>query len=137
MSHALRSSTLFVALFVGAAIVPSSLRAQESTAADSGHRLAQASTVGRPALVGVADAQLAAGRRIAPAGIHTLAPANPLGLAQPRDESAHVGAGSDVALMGAGAAAVVVGLLIGGAGGTLVALGGGVIGLVGLYRFLR
>ena len=45
--------------------------------------------------------------------------------------------GSDVALMGVGAAAVVVGLLVGGDGGAAVAIGGGAIGLVGLYRYLR
>jgi hypothetical protein len=39
--------------------------------------------------------------------------------------------------MGVGAAAVVIGLLIGGDGGTLVAISGGVIGLYGLFRFLR
>jgi hypothetical protein len=39
--------------------------------------------------------------------------------------------------MGVGAAAVVIGLMIGGNGGTVVALTGGVLGLVGLYRFLR
>lgn len=46
-------------------------------------------------------------------------------------------AGPDVALMGVGAAAVIVGLLIGGDGGTALAIGGGALGLVGLYRYLR
>jgi len=32
---------------------------------------------------------------------------------------------------------VVVGLLVGGDGGAAVAIGGGVLGLVGLYRYLR
>jgi hypothetical protein len=40
-------------------------------------------------------------------------------------------------MMGVGAAGVVVGLLIGGDGGTMLALGGGVVGLLGLYRYLR
>jgi hypothetical protein len=42
-----------------------------------------------------------------------------------------------VAMMGVGAAAVVVGLIIGGDNGTIIATVGGVIGLVGLYRYLR
>lgn len=40
-------------------------------------------------------------------------------------------------MMGVGAAAVGLGLIIGGQGGTIVSLTGGVIGLVGLYRYLR
>jgi hypothetical protein len=39
--------------------------------------------------------------------------------------------------MSVGAAAVVVGVLVGGEGGTMLALGGGVVGLVGLYRYVR
>jgi len=45
--------------------------------------------------------------------------------------------GSNLAMMGVGAAAVVIGLMVGGDGGTILALGGGVVGLVGLYRYLR
>lgn len=49
----------------------------------------------------------------------------------------NVNAGPNLALMGAGAAGIVIGLLIGGDGGTALAVGGGVVGLVGLYRYLR
>lgn len=52
-------------------------------------------------------------------------------------EGRHLGAGTNVALMGAGAAAVIVGLMIGGDGGTLVAISGGILGLVGLFRYIR
>jgi hypothetical protein len=45
--------------------------------------------------------------------------------------------GSDLALMGVGGAAVVVGLLVGGDAGAAVAIGGGAVGLIGLYRYLR
>ena len=45
--------------------------------------------------------------------------------------------GSDLALMGVGGAAVVVGLLVGGDAGAAVAIGGGVVGLIGLYRYLQ
>jgi hypothetical protein len=76
------------------------------------------------------------GPRLAPAGFDRRLTADaeqPLAPQQDRN----LGAGANVALMGVGAAAVVIGLLIGGDGGTLVAISGGVIGLYGLFRFLR
>jgi hypothetical protein len=90
-----------------------------------------------PATTEAVETTPAAGPRVAPAGIGRPVPANPLGLATPVADDTHVGAGPDLALMGVGAAAVVIGLMIGGDGGTIVALGGGILGLVGLYRFLR
>jgi hypothetical protein len=55
--------------------------------------------------------------------------------ASPSD--ANVGAGSNVAMMAVGAAGIVVGSMIGGPGGTMIAIGGGVIGLIGLFRYVR
>jgi hypothetical protein len=77
-----------------------------------------------------------AGPRLAPAGVTTtsFATAN-TPAPTPADDNANMG--PNLALMGAGAAGVVVGLLIGGDGGTAIALGGGVVGLIGLYRYLR
>lgn len=49
----------------------------------------------------------------------------------------HVGAGQNVALMVVGGAALITGLIIGGDGGTLVAIGGAVVGLYGLYNFVK
>lgn len=43
----------------------------------------------------------------------------------------------NVAMMIVGGAALVVGSVIGGDAGTIMMVGGGVIGLVGLYRYLR
>lgn len=43
----------------------------------------------------------------------------------------------DVAWMAVGGAALAVGLLIGGDAGTIIAVSGGVIGLVGLFRYLQ
>ncbi len=54
-------------------------------------------------------------------------------VAAPRNKSM----GQPVALMLVGGAAVVVGLLIGNTGGNLLAFGGAIVGLVGLYQFLR
>lgn len=45
-------------------------------------------------------------------------------------------AGQGVALMVVGGAALLAGLIIGGGAGTAVAVGGAVIGLVGLYQFM-
>lgn len=45
--------------------------------------------------------------------------------------------GPNVALIGVGGAALIIGLLVGGNAGAAVAVGGGVIGLVGIYRMLR
>jgi hypothetical protein len=40
-------------------------------------------------------------------------------------------------MMGVGLAGIVVGSIIGGDSGTVIAVSGGVIGLFGLYRYLR
>jgi hypothetical protein len=47
------------------------------------------------------------------------------------------GFGQPEALMIVGGAAVVLGILVGGGGGGALAFGGAVIGLVGLYQWLR
>lgn len=48
-----------------------------------------------------------------------------------------LGAGHNVALMVVGGAAIVIGAIIGGAGGVLLAVAGAVVGLYGLYGFVR
>jgi hypothetical protein len=49
----------------------------------------------------------------------------------------HVGAGKNAALMVVGAAGIVTGALVGGGGGTAIAVAGAVVGLYGLYRFVK
>jgi hypothetical protein len=66
-------------------------------------------------------------------GVRQLSPAPSSPYATPPRE--HVG--SNVALMIVGGATLVVGAIIGGTAGTIVMVGGGVIGLVGLYRYLQ
>ena len=44
---------------------------------------------------------------------------------------------ANVALMIVGGAGLVIGSIIGGDTGTIVMVGGGVVGLIGLYRYLR
>ena len=133
-----RSSTILAVLFAGAAVLPSSLYAQGSGTSGSD------SVARRTAMAAVAVADttpmrlVGAGPRIAPAGITRLEQPGVLGPAEPRrDESAHMGGGSNLALMGTGAAAVVAGLMIGGSGGSAVAVGGAALGLWGLYRYIR
>jgi hypothetical protein len=47
------------------------------------------------------------------------------------------GMGQGEALMIVGGAAVLVGLLIGGGAGSAIAVGGAIVGLVGLYEYLQ
>jgi len=47
------------------------------------------------------------------------------------------GYGQPVALMVVGGAALLTGLIIGGSAGTVIAVGGTVVGLYGLYEFLQ
>ncbi len=48
-----------------------------------------------------------------------------------------LGAGQNVAMMVVGGAALVIGAIIGGTAGVLIAVGGAVIGLYGLYNFVQ
>jgi hypothetical protein len=84
---------------------------------------------------GVASTAALSGPRVVQGGVlnQSLAPA-PFEVPQPRDR---VGAGSNLALMGVGLAALIIGLTIDGDAGTVIAVSGGVLGLVGLYRYLR
>lgn len=54
-----------------------------------------------------------------------------------RMDDRHVGAGTNAALMIVGVAGIVTGALVGGGGGTAIAVAGAVVGLYGLYRFVR
>ena len=45
--------------------------------------------------------------------------------------------GQNLAMMGVGAAGLAAGLLIGGDGGNAIAIVGAVVGLLGLYRYMR
>lgn len=136
-----RSSALVAALVVGAVLLPSSLQAQQIGDAERVNAAALTSLGSASAPVATptpaADAAVASGPRVAQAGISTAVQGSPDELGQPQRRERSVGMGSNLAMMGVGAAAVVIGLMVGGDGGTILALGGGVIGLVGLYRYLR
>jgi hypothetical protein len=130
-----RSFALVVLGISAALIPPTLLQAQVGTGIPDSLvlRLVEDTLSSRVATV---DSSSALGPRIARAGA-TAPRVFPSVLASPQERSAHVGAGSNVALMGVGAAAVVIGLLVGGDGGAMISIGGGVLGLYGLFRYLR
>ncbi len=68
------------------------------------------------------------------AGAHYSASKQPLVLSAPRN---HAGLGQPMALMIVGGAALLAGAIIGGDPGTIIMIGGAVIGLVGLYEYLQ
>ena len=136
--QSIRSASILVALLIGAATFPSSLSAQHGSTDVRGTPAAQTtSLIPMSASVDTAQATSAAGPRIAPAAVTRHVASSLAGAAWPNDDSRSGGDNTNVAMMGVGAAAVGLGLIIGGDGGTIVALTGGVIGLVGLYRYLR
>lgn len=137
MSQFARSFSFVAALIIGATLLPSSLYAQQATAATRDSITVSAMGIRTPMRT-IVDSASAAGPRVVRAGV-----TRPVGESLTRitpsqsGGGAHVGAGSNVAMMGVGAAGIVVGSMIGGNGGTMIAIGGGVIGLVGLFRYLR
>jgi len=54
-----------------------------------------------------------------------------------RAADTHMGAGENVALMVVGGAALIIGAVIGGTPGVLIAIGGAIVGLYGLYHFIQ
>ncbi len=132
-SFSLLSIATLGLLIAGAAFNPSPLAAQDNARPDS-RGLILTSEPATATSQDAASAVLPVGPRAIPAGVNTSkATAPDLDAAQNRN----VGMGPNLALMGVGAAGVVIGLLIGGDGGTALAIGGGVLGLVGFYRYLR
>jgi len=133
-----RLSSFVVALIISATLLPSSLSAQQGTAVDRDSTAVSAAGNTMLTRVTMVDSASAAGPRVVRAGINLPVVEGLPGAAPVQSSgSAHVGAGSNVAMMGVGAAGIVVGSMIGGPGGTMIAIGGGVIGLIGLFRYLR
>lgn len=124
-SHTKRSPMLYTVLLASVVTLASVGNAQPARSAEAASRdTASAATTMAPV-----------GPRVVQGGVlnQALAPA-PFEAPQPRDR---VGAGSNLALMGVGLAALIIGLTIDGDAGTVIAVSGGVLGLVGLYRYLR
>lgn len=132
-SHSLRSFAMLGALFVAAVTLPSTLRAQQDATTDRAIT-SNGSTIATRALQD-STSPSRSGPRVAQAAV-TGREAHPA-LSESQNRDNNIGVGSNVALMGVGAAGVVIGLLVGGDGGAAIAIGGGALGLLGLYRYLR
>ncbi|MHB1192987.1 MAG: hypothetical protein ACYC6F_08045 [Longimicrobiales bacterium] len=116
-------STALLALVFAAAALPSSARAQE--AANPGNPVPAAATATNPALLGP---------QVAPVDFVRWAPPSPFDEAPPQDRGSQV---PNIAMMAVGVGAIVAGFIIGGDGGMVIAGAGGVVGLIGLWRYLR
>lgn len=159
-SHIFRWSALSSLLFLGATVLPFPLQGQQSATADGGTTAAQALTVvAFPFLVDTPAQPTAAETssmvtRAGPVsvvepylslsdpllvsfGLTMPVPASPLALsiAPKQDDGVHLG--TNLALMGVGAAALFTGMAIDSDGGTIIAAGGGAVLLIGLYRWLK
>ena len=130
-----RSYALLTVLLVASTAGASSLFAQEVVTPVGGTasvtEMAAAARVvplarGAPALPGSV--------RVASSPFVKLAPITPFVVVPFQDR---VRVGSNIAMMGLGGAAFVVGIMMGGNDGRVIATTGGVIGLVGLFRYLR
>lgn len=130
MSNRMRSTLMFSALMLAAG----SLSAQQTAFDAAVTPSAVVAPVATTAPTTPAATELA-GPRATSSRLGELVKANAAEPAAPK--KGEVGAGSNVALMAVGAAAVLIGLLIGGDSGSFVAIGGGVLGLYGLFRYMR
>lgn len=124
-TNPLRSTALLAIVLAGAATLPSSARAQQAAVVDSDNAVSAAATATNATPVGP---------RVGPVDFVRWAPPSLFDDVLPQDR---VRTGPNVAMMAVGGAALVVGLIIGGDGGLVIAATGGVIGLIGLYRYLR
>jgi hypothetical protein len=116
----LRSATLFTLALAGMMALPALLSAQSIAAAPASVTAPSAAVTSAP-LAGPRDVQAGIARETSSVG------SAPMPAATSRN----------VAWMIVGGAALVVGSVIGGDGGTIMMVAGGVIGLVGLFRYLQ
>ena len=86
-----------------------------------------------PAAAATPVAEPAAGPTLAAASVAVRHAESPVTTAPAR----RGGYGQPVALMVVGGAALLTGLIIGDSAGTAIAVGGAVVGLVGLYQYLQ
>ena len=109
------------------AFVPTSVPASVTAPANASDASTTSTTVIAPASTGPTAGAARAG----------VAPRESKELTVNKAQDRHVGAGQNVALMVVGGAALITGLIVGGDGGTLLAVGGAVVGLFGLYGFVK
>ena len=118
-SHFVSSSILGMAL-VAVAVVPTSARAQGAD---------------KPA---VAQSQSQSqGAKVAPTGANKSMALAPVSIQSSNAFSEFESVGRTKAQMGVGLASIVLGIIIGGDIGTIFVVGGSVLGLIGLYNYMR
>jgi hypothetical protein len=125
-AHWIRSLAILTLALVGAAWLPASLTAQRAARADPGIHVAASAPLAAPTSIGP---------RVASTDVVRWTPPNPFDVAELPQDRVH--AGPNIAMMAVGGAGLVIGLIIGGDGGLVIAATGGVVGLIGLYRYLR
>jgi hypothetical protein len=118
-------SSILIAVFAGALFAPRASQAQASGV------VAPVTTVPRVSIT----PSRASSTTLAPVGVTNKLRLAPVNLTSNMSGGEHIG--SNKAMMGAGVVAIIVGLIIGGDVGTLIAVGGAIFGLVGLYRYMR
>ncbi len=121
-----RSFVLSALVFTAAMLLPSMLMAQELVVVPASEVVTAAPVAAVVAPVAVS------GPRVSQVGISRSAVVSTDMPQQP-----YRGSRSDIAWMTVGGVALVAGLIIGGDVGTLFAVSGAVIGLVGLYRYMN
>jgi len=141
-THSFRSAARLAALvFAGAVALPSGASAEWGARVDLGDTISAPSAATNPLPVPAPDpaavaaiSPLTVGLGIGSVDFVRWTPTSPVVAFPPQDR---VRAGPNIAMMAVGGAALVTGLIIGGDGGYVIAAGGAVIGLIGLYRYLR
>lgn len=135
MSRIHSSSRPFVlaVLLMASALIASPMHAQDAEAGSESDASPEESVVVRGAPLFPVGSVPTPDLRTSPSELLWSVDGTPLELVQDRG----LNRGTDVALMVVGGTAIVVGLLLGGEAGTIIAVSGGVIGLIGLYRFVR
>jgi hypothetical protein len=126
----LRSSIL-LALFATAMLAPAAVEAQGATEVTP--VVAATPTVATPDAVSPAPTL---GAALAPSGVTSRLKVAPVDVST-SSLAAGENVGTTRAMMGAGLAAVVIGLIVGGDVGTLIAVGGALFALIGLYRYMQ
>ena len=136
MSIAHRFTTAAAVFFAAAGSLAAQGSAQATAASDQQVPVVAAPVADQAPAAMPAPAQavsLAPFAQNATVGVRALSPTPTSPYATPPREKV----GSNVALMIVGGAGLIVGAIIGGTAGTIVMIGGGVVGLVGLYRYLQ
>lgn len=126
-NSSMRAAVALAGLVLAVAVAPTSLLAQQQDGPRlmrTGVSASVATSASVPRSIGASiDASISA------------ASSASTELVPPQDQS--MGNGTNVAMMIVGATALIVGLSVGGDGGQIIAVSGSVIGLIGLFRYLR